>query len=102
MTQNHSYFSTEFILTIISTLGTAWGTFHNLIPAPLASKIMIVLVLGYVICRSLVKGLAALAPFTKTDKDDKVVAALTQILDKLQGTFSLPDTPPAPPAPPAQ
>lgn len=73
--------TSEGRLHIIGQIAVIYGALHGFIPAPLAAKISLIGFGLYTAGRAFVKGLEALAPLTKTDKDDKLAAEANKILD---------------------
>lgn len=73
--------TSEGRLHIIGQIAVIYGALHGFIPAPLAAKISLIGFGLYTAGRAFVKGLEALAPITKTEVDDKIVAEANKILD---------------------
>jgi hypothetical protein len=85
------YQTTEFWLTLVGTVGTAWAGLGSLIPATLAAQLIAGLVIAYAIVRGLIKVAAMITPLTATTKDDALVTGLSQILDKIDQVFGKPN-----------
>lgn len=68
--------TSEFWLSLLSIVATAYGAFGSMIPATLAVQIIAGLTLGYTLARAVVK-------FTLTPKDDELLAKIALILSKM-------------------
>lgn len=65
----------EFILSIVAIIASIWTAAQGIIPAELMVKIMAWVAMVYAIARSIVK-------FTKTTKDDEILAKIEDIFKK--------------------
>jgi hypothetical protein len=82
--------TTEFWLSLVSIVGTAYTALQGFIPPELSIKVIAILVVAYTLVRTLLKAAEIVVKFTKTDKDDKIVAGAEQVMDKIETTFGTP------------
>lgn len=73
-----NWFSTEFILNLLTILGTLAAAVVGMLPAVLVLKIVAVLVVVYTIGRSIAK-------LTATTKDDEIIEKVGNIIKNLGG-----------------
>lgn len=77
----------EFILSIIGIAGTLWAAAQGFLPPETAAKVGLWIITAFTVSRTLIKAAESIAKLTKTTKDDEIVAAVAQVLDKAESIF---------------